>query len=394
MKKIKILRIIARLNIGGPAIHVVLLNDGLDKTKYDSLLIYGDLSGKEGDMSYYALRKNIRAVFMPQLRRELNIFRDLSALGGIYWLLIQERPDIVHTHTAKAGALGRLACAGYNFLHPKKKIVLFHTFHGHVFEGYFNRLSSRLFIFIERFLAIFCAKIITVSESVKEEIVSLGIAKREKIEVIPLGFELDSFLNVPPKIRPAVNIGIVGRLVPIKNHRLFLTAASKMIKEDPCAEVRFHIIGDGELRQELERQCSLLGLKSAVDFSGWQKDLARVYQDLDIVALTSINEGTPVSLIEAMASARPVVATDIGGVRDLLGKEDAGKEKKGFRVFENGLLVKPSDAGGLAYALLFLAQNSALRIEMGGRGRDFVKTRFLKERLFEDIDKLYQSFLS
>ncbi|MFH1698108.1 MAG: glycosyltransferase family 4 protein [Candidatus Omnitrophota bacterium] len=397
MKKIKVLRIIARLNVGGPAIHTILLTGGLDKTKFESLLIYGSLSPDEGDMSYYASDRNISTVFIPELKREIDLFNDLAAFIKIFSLIERERPDIVHTHTAKAGAIGRLAAIAFklNNLFSPATLKIIHTFHGHVFDGYFGSLKTGVFILIERLLAIFTDQIITVSESVRNELISLGITKKSKIKVIPLGFELDRFLNLPLKDSPELNIGIVGRLVPIKNHRLFLDAAKKLICDNPDLNFSFKVIGDGESRVELDKYADLVGIREKVDFLGWQKDLEQVYSELDIVVLTSLNEGTPVSLIEAMASAKAVVATDVGGVADLLGKEREIfiKSDQGFTVRERGLLVKSGDSAAFARALTFLIKNNSLKKDMAESGRNLIKKKFTKERLIGDIQDLYSGIL-
>ncbi len=391
MKKKKVLRIITRLNIGGPAIHVVLLTESLDKAKFDSLLVCGSIGESEGDMAYYALERNIKPRFIPELRRELNFFKDIAALKKIYGIIKTEEPDIIHTHTAKAGVLGRLAGMLYNFLNHDKQVKIFHTFHGHIFDGYFGRFKTGVFILIEQFLAQFSSKIIAVSESVKKELISLGIGNNDKIEVIPLGFELDKFLEIPLRESPMVNIGIVGRLVPVKNHRLFLEAAAKVSRDNPAVNLRFKIIGDGELRGELEEYAHKLNIHTQVDFSGWQRDMAGVYSDLDAVVLTSINEGTPVSLVEAMASGRVVVATDVGGVRDILGNETEADihRDKNFAVLERGLIVKPQDSDSFAAALSFILQDDYIRKNMCVLARDFVRSRFTKERLVRDIERLY-----
>jgi len=386
MRKIKILRIIARLNIGGPAIHAILLTEGLDKSRFQSLLIYGSLDTNEGDMLYYAAQKQLRPIFISELKRQLGIVTDIIALKKIYKIIKTVQPDIIHTHTAKAGTLGRIAGILYNFLY-RKQTLLVHTFHGHVFEGYFSKFPTRVFLLIERFLAIFTDRIITVSNSLKNELIALGICKAQKIEIIPLGLELEKFFQVPLKNQPSLNIGIVGRLVAIKNHRLFLEAAVKVIDNNPHPQLRFKIIGDGELRRDLEEYADKLGIKRQVDFLGWQKDLVSVYAGLDIVALTSINEGTPVSLIEAMASARAVVATDAGGVKDLLGEEI--EPVANFKILERGLMVSRPDPESFAAALIFILQNDALRKKTVEVARSFVKDRFTKERLIKDIEDLY-----
>jgi glycosyltransferase involved in cell wall biosynthesis len=397
LKKIKILRIIARLNIGGPAIHAILLTEGLDKQRFDSRLVCGSIDRDEGDMQYYASEKGISFYQIPELKRELDFFKDIAAFRKIYRFIKCEKPDIIHTHTAKAGCLGRVAGILYNiFPFPKnKKIILIHTFHGHIFSGYFNSLKSKLFVFIEQLLAVFTARIITVSESVKRELVSLHISKEEKIEVIPLGLELSKFLQIPAQAGGVLNIDIVGRLAPVKNHRLFLDAAALVVKDYPQARLRFRIIGDGKLRPELEKYSRQLKLQGQVDFLVWQRDLVEIYSGSGIVVLTSVNEGTPVSLIEAMASARAVVATGVGGVKDLLGKElESGVNPDAdFKILERGLMVKPSDPYSFAKAVILLLQNNTLRKDMATRARIFVKDRFTKERLIKDIEDLYNQVL-
>jgi len=396
MKKIKILRIIARLNIGGPAIHTILLTDGLDRIGFSSLLVCGRASKDEGDMGYLAEEKNVKLTLIPELKRELNFYNDIAAFKKILSIIITERPDIIHTHTAKAGFLGRLAGVFYNFFilnGSKPKLV--HTFHGHVLSGYFSNYKTKVFIIIERSLAFFTAKIVTVSESVKKELLALGICSKKGVEVIPLGFELDKFLEIPLRNNPVLNIGVVGRLVPIKNHRLFLDAAYKIIKDNPSIKLKFKVIGDGELRQELQLYSGQLNIGRQVEFLGWKKDLASVYSDLDIVVLTSLNEGTPVSLIEAMAAARPVVATDVGGIKDLLGEEinQGIRTDAGFKVLERGILVKPQDPASFAAALMTLVENEKLRHDIGLSSRSYVRFKFTKDRLIKDIERLYNKVL-
>lgn len=391
MKKIKVLRIIARLNIGGPAIHTVLLTEGLDKERFESVLVCGRVSKDEGDMGYYAQAKGVKPVFIPRLRREIGFFGDVSAFFKLLQVIAKERPDIIHTHTAKAGTLGRCAGLLYNFLGVflrRKKAALVHTFHGHVFEGYFGRVKSGVFILVEKFLALFSERLITVSASVKKELLRFGIACDGKIEVIPLGFDLDKFLAIEESGREAFNIGIVGRLVPVKNHRLFLDAAHKLASRG-FKNLRFKIVGDGELRKELEDYAVALGIGDFVDFRGWQRDLAAVYSGLDIVVLSSLNEGTPVSLIEAMASARAVISSEVGGVADLMGEALGAGGLKDFRLFSRGILFDSGDAEGLAQSLAFFIAHPDKRLESGRRGRAYAREQFSKQRLIRDIEQLY-----
>lgn len=391
-KKIKIVRIIARLNIGGPAIHTILLTAGLNAGGFESILVCGSIGKGESDMHYYARQKGVSPIQIPQLQRDLNFFRDLVAFTKIFFLLIREKPQVIHTHTAKAGALGRTAAFFYKLFFNKNARII-HTFHGHVFEGYFSRFNSLFFILVEKALALFTDVLVTVSDSVKDDIVSLGIAGRNKIRVVPIGLELDKFLSVNHKQRDFIQIGIIGRLVPIKNHGLFIEAAHRLMNTSGTRKIKFVVVGDGELSGALRQRVSFLGMSRYFEFQGWRRDLDKVYADLDIVALTSLNEGTPVSLIEALACARPIVATDVGGVKDILGRMQS--QAQGgcgtFAVHEYGLSVKSQDASGLAGALAFLLDNSAVRAKIGESGRAWVSEQFSIARLLENLRGLYSA---
>jgi len=394
MKKIKVLRIIARLNIGGPAIHTILLTEGLDINRFESILACGIPESDEGDMSYYAREKNVGPRLIPELKRELNIINDIRTFLKIFLMIKKESPDIIHTHTAKAGALGRTAGVAYNIFRPfKKKIKLIHTFHGHVFVGYFGGLKSRIFIYLERILASLSSKVITVSDSVKKELLRLRIGTEDKIRVIPLGFELDKFLRISDKQSQDLRVGIIGRLVPIKNHGLFLQSVKKVLGNNQTPTLKFIVVGDGELKVQLCKLASDLDLNDHLEFLGWQKDLTVIYSTLDLVILTSLNEGTPVSLIEAMASGRAVISSDVGGVRDLLGTEDSSFRRNDFRVFERGILVGSAKSLDFAAAITFLLKDGRLRKQMGSLGREFVRHNFSKERLIKDIENLYRDVL-
>lgn len=394
MKRIKVLRIIARLNIGGPAIHAVLLTCGLDKTRFESKLICGKISPKEGDMAYYAAEKKVKPIFIPELRRELNLFNDLLAFIKIFIIIRTEQPEIIHTHTAKAGTLGRLAGALYNLISGKRAKLL-HTFHGHIFSGYFHKYQTWFFVMIEKLLAYFTSKIITVSQTVKDELITLRITDSDKIAVIPLGFELEKFLQIPAPYTAPQTIGIVGRLVPIKNHHLFLEAAAGLIRKNPQRKIKFRIIGDGELRKGLEEFSAALGIADYVEFIGWQSDLIKVYSQLDIIALTSLNEGTPLSLIEAMASARAIVATNVGGVADLLGEGvlTQARPNSHFIILERGIIVKSNDSQSFSLALEFILKNNLIRENMAYASRNFARDTFNKDRLIKDTERLYEETL-
>lgn len=384
---IKILRVIARLNVGGPTIHAILLSNALNKAGYRDILVSGKVSESEGDMSYLARAYGIEPVYIPELGREISFKKDIKAFFKLYSIIKKEKPDIIHTHTAKAGTLGRLAaiCAGVP--------VKIHTFHGHIFDGYFSPARAKIFLFIERFLALFTDRIIIVSKAVKEEIVNkLKITNDSKSMVIPLGLDLNNFINcdrLKGKFRKKNNlsedtmlVGIIGRLVPIKNHKMFLDVAHRIKDVLPKLKIRFVIVGDGECRNEIELYAKKIGISDSVIFTGWVDGLPDIYADLDIVALTSLNEGTPVSLIEAMASAKPVIATDVGGVRDVA--------KDGW----SGYLVHDQDVEVFVNKLSILLNDPSLRKRFGINGRETVTAKYSKERLIKNIDALYKSLVS
>ncbi|MDP2911213.1 MAG: glycosyltransferase family 4 protein [Candidatus Omnitrophota bacterium] len=396
----KIVRIIARLNIGGPARNAVLLTDALCSrvkseglrvnSDWETVLVCGEVEGSEGDMMYLAREKGIKPIIIKELGRELSWKDDWTAFWKIYKIIQKEKPDIIHTHTAKAGTLGRLAGMLYRlfrFARNDMKPILIHTFHGHVFSGYFGKVKTLFFIWVEKILALFTDKIITVSENLKRELVEkFKVASENKISVIELGFELDELLKLPIvgeglKPSPTINIGIIGRLVPIKNHRMLLKILSTLHPPPSTQKLKLIITGDGEMRGELWKYAGELGIESFIEFKGWIKDLKAIYEGLDIVVLTSLNEGTPVSLIEAMASGRPVVATRVGGVADIV---QDGK---------NGYLVESGDEEGFNQKLMDLIKDSEKRRKFGEYGRNIVKNRFSKERLIKDTKELYNNTL-
>ena len=380
---VRICRIIGRLNIGGPAIHAILLTEGLRSRGYETLLVSGQEGPGEGSLRDRAVQKGLAPLFLPELGRELRPGRDLTALLKLVRLLRQQQPEIVHTHTAKAGALGRIAAkiAGIP--------IVVHTFHGHVMHGYFSRRVTRLFLAIERRLAMASTKILTVSEGLREELLRLRIGRPETVGVMPLGLELDGLLRSDRRrgelrrrlgISPEVPlVGIIARLVPIKDHSTFLEAAADLHRSRP--DVRFLIVGDGELRPHLEQQAHALGLSQCVTFLGWQRELEPIYADLDLVVLSSLNEGTPVSLIEAMAAGLPVVATRVGGVSDLV---EHGK---------TGLLVPPKDPEAFSGAMEALLGDPDRGREMGRLARETVYPTYSDAALIDRMDHLYSSML-
>jgi len=383
-ERIRVLRVIARLNVGGPALHTVLLTERLSPERYDSRLVTGSPEAAEGD--YLALHglASDRLVRLPALGRELSGTRDATVLAQLVQLMRRVRPHVVHTHTAKAGTLGRLAAilAGVP--------VRVHTFHGHVFDGYFSPAKTRAFLAIERTLARRTQRILTVSDHVRDELLRLGIGRPEQVAVVPLGLDLEPFTRAGEHrgaLRSELGVaddaplvGIVARLVPIKAHEIFLAAAARIAERVPGC--RYVVVGDGERRTELEALAARSGLGDRVHFLGWRADLARIHADLDVMLLTSRNEGSPVALIEAMAAGLPVVATAVGGVPDLV--------EEGV----HGHLVAMDDAASLADATLALLADPARRRTLAAAGRARVLARHGAERLVADVDRVYREELA
>jgi glycosyltransferase involved in cell wall biosynthesis len=374
----KIVRIITRLCVGGPSIHTTLLSGHFNKEGWESKLYVGSLADKEGDMSYLAKEYNVDTIYIEGLGREISIIDDIKAIYNIYKFLKKEKPDIVHTHLAKAGTIGRIAAwlAGV----PQ----IYHTFHGHLFKGYFSPLKTYFFILIERLLALISTRIVTISDLLKNDLVRYKITRADKITVIPLGFDfsriipdeehcqsLRHHLNIPDN---KVIVSIIGRLCSIKNHKMFLDIArSVKAKTD---NVHFLVIGDGELRSELELYTDDLDIRSCVTFTGFISDLKLVYGSVDIVVLTSLNEGTPVSLLEAMVCKRLVISTNVGGVSDFIKNGESG-----FCFdFNNEDFVK---------VIMDYASNPEKYSEIRDQAYNAVIQKYDKQRLFNDIEALY-----
>ncbi len=400
--RLVVLRVIARLNIGGPAIHVHLLTTGLNPARYKTILVTGVISHQEGDMSYLFPEDFSQMYLIPDLKRDVGIGADLRVMIQIFKLLRHFRPDIVHTHTAKAGFTARLTVILYNCIFGKN-IKMVHTFHGHVFKGYFNRVISLLFVLIERFLATFTDAVIAISQTQKKDLVeTYHIASAKKICVVPLGFNLKPFLScglLKGQFRKKLGvspetllIGIVGRLVPIKHHEMFLDAAALFLKSHPRYDVRFVIIGDGECKHRLELYCQERQLCRYVIFCGWIQNVASVYADMDALALTSLNEGTPVSIIEAMAASVPVMATQVGGVVDLMGLPEDDSSNAAYHICQRGVVCPSGDVNGFAEGLSFIIhENESRQRDRIERARNYVIQKYSQDRLVSDMESIYET---
>ncbi len=410
----KIVRVIARLNVGGPARHVVWLTAGLQGPDWDSVLVAGTVPSGEEDMGYFAAEHGVEPLFIAEMSREIS-FKDALTIWRIYRVFCRERPDVVHTHTAKAGTVGRVAGFLYRWLTPStllgrpRQCLFVHTYHGHIFHSYYGRLKTRLFLTIEKVLALLITdRIVVVSEQQRQEIHSrFGVGRANQFVVIPLGLDTDSFAdwrNRRQLFRDELGaqsdellIGIVGRLTEIKNHELFLRAVSilkdRLAEEGSRSRVKFVVLGDGGLRDRLKAQARTLDLVEDVIFAGSRRDPENFYPALDIVALTSLNEGTPLTLIEAMANARPVVATAVGGVVDLLGDTVEDHQNERYTVCRRGISIQSNDPVAVAAGLFHLIENPELRSQLGNRGLEFVASNFSRERLLDDIKALYNQLL-
>jgi len=392
-RPLRVARVIARLNVGGPAMHVVHLARDLDATRrYETTLLAGRITADEGDMAWYAEQHGVQPVWLDTLERRPRPWDDLRTLRELVHRFRADRPDIVHTHTAKAGALGRLAARIVGV--P----VVVHTYHGHVLGGdYFSASVTGMYRRIERWLGRRTDRLIALTESQADELSGpIDVAPRERFAVVPLGLELGRFRSVD---RPAVRaetraaigtpdgarvVGIVGRMVPVKDHDLFLDAFARLRAAESGGAVEAWMVGSGEREAELRQTAERLGIADAVRWLGWRDDLHRLLPAMDAVALTSLDEGTSVALLEAITAGTPVAAIEVGGVGEVvrgaglgecLLEAEAGRSADGFARLMARILHHPQWAGGKG---------------LPDEPRDHVATRYSTARLARDIDTLYQ----
>ena len=388
----KVLRILNRFNIGGPTYNATYLTKYLSP-EYSTKLIAGKKLDSEESSEQILNDHKIDYVILDDMNRSINLKKDLKTFFQIKKIIKEFKPDIVHTHASKSGALGRLAAISMQV--P----IIVHTFHGHVFHSYFGKFKTKIYIIIERFLASKSSAIIAISKLQKKELTKdFKICDANKVSVIPLGFDLKRFQINQESNRNAfrnefnlsnddIAIGIVGRLTAIKNHRLFLKSAKELTLKT-SKNIKFFVIGDGEDREELFRLCDKLNLSykyidpqnhsATVYFTSWRRDMECIYSGLDIVALSSLNEGTPVTLIEAQAANKPIVSTNVGGVLDIV-------------LEDNTALIAKNTVEDFSRKLLILSEDFKLRSKMGSLGYNHVKNLFGYERLVYDMKKLYKS---
>jgi glycosyltransferase involved in cell wall biosynthesis len=386
-KKIRILRIINRFNIGGPTYNAAFLTRFMSD-KFETILIGGYPEEGEADSLHILEQYGVKPILIPELKRNPNFMSDRKALKRIKSIIREFQPDIVHTHAAKAGALGRKAAFDC------KVPIVVHTFHGHVLHSYFGKFKSEVFRRIEKRLASKSTGIIAISEQQKDELSSqFKIAKKEKIEIIPLGFDLKPFQDDLHQKRTEtrnrfnleehqIAVAIIGRLAPIKNHKLFLDSI-EIVNRKSSKKLVFFIVGDGEERINIENQVLKIRETQEIDIrlTSWIHDIKTFNAGMDIICLTSNNEGTPVSLIEAQACNIPIVSTDVGGVKDIIRNE------------ETGFIVPKNNSSHFAEKLLFLIENEKSRKKMSQNGWSFVKDNFHYTRLVKDMESYYEKLL-
>jgi glycosyltransferase involved in cell wall biosynthesis len=393
---VRVLRLITRLNIGGPSIQAIALSDRLAARGFTTKLVHGTLGEGEGDMRYL-LPPSVDVDCVPTLRREIAPASDVNALVRVLDVIREFRPQIIHTHMAKAGGIGRFAARLHNrraAVNARVKVV--HTYHGHVLDGYFSAAATSVFLGIERSLARTTDRIVAISPAIRDELLrEQRIGTPGQYLVIPLGFDLTQLGAIDDTARQSarVSLGIaptahvistVGRLTAIKQHRLFLETARIVAAADPGAI--FLVAGDGELRSDLEQAARGFGLADRVRFLGWRRDLDVIYGASDVFLLTSRNEGTPVALIESLAAGVPGVSTDVGGVRDVFEPPTASGDPL-------GLVAPYDDASGLARAVETLLADRSRRRAMGERGRTAMLSRYGIGRLVDDVESLYRTLL-
>jgi glycosyltransferase involved in cell wall biosynthesis len=384
---VKVLRVIARLNVGGPALHVAYLTAGLADRGYDTTLVAGTVARGEESMAFVAQQRGVRIETLDELHRDVAPLRDARAILRLARLIRRERPTILHTHTAKAGAVGRIAALLAGGARPP---VIVHTFHGHVLRGYFGAALSLGFRTLERWLAKVTTALVAVSPEVRDDLVRLGVAPASKFRVVRLGIAVDERVAADGAARDDIRkllglsqeafvVGWVGRMTAVKRTGDVLQAMRRLL--DNQVDAYLLLVGDGPERRQLENRAHELGIARRCLFLGYQNDVADFYGAIDVLLLPSANEGTPVSVIEALAAGRPAVATRVGGVPDVI------------RDGVDGFLVGLGDTDSLGDRLAELARDPALRARMGTQGRARVLDRYSVARLVDDVDRLYKSLL-
>ena len=375
----KIVHIIARLNVGGAALSVLELAAGQQKNGHEVIVVAGQIPPGEASMEHLAGELGVNYRRLPALQREVSPRADIAAVRALWQLIRSERPDVVHTHTSKAGTTGRLAARFAGAAQPR---AIVHSYHGHVLTGYFGRRRETVYRAIERALATISDRLIAVSEAVRDDLVGLGVAPATKFTVVPYGFDLDARLTGDGSRRREVAaddafvIGWAGRFAAVKQPLDLVRTAARVERSVLV------LAGDGELRPDVAALAESLGMADRVRFLGYIDDIGDWYAAFDAFLLTSVNEGAPVVAIEAQAAGVPVVATDAGGTRTVV---DDG---------ETGFLVPVGDVGSLADRLEKLRDDPALRRRLGDEGRTRMRERFSTKRMVDDVERVYAEILA
>jgi glycosyltransferase involved in cell wall biosynthesis len=382
-----IVHVIARLNVGGAALHVLQLAHEQQKRGHDVLVVAGTLAAGEESMEYVADELGVELLRLPVLQRELSPRADPAAIMALRSVIRSRRADVLHTHTAKAGATGRIAALMAGRARPRAVV---HTYHGHVLSGYFSRRWERLFRLIERLLARASGTLVAVSDEVRDDLVGFGVAPASRFAVVPYGFELPAWSDVDEESRHTLRgeigagddtfvVGWAGRLTAIKRPLDLIRTQRALL--DAGVDALLVLVGDGEDRPEVEALAADLGVADRCRLVGFQKSIRPWYASFDALLLTSANEGTPVVAIEALAAARPVVATRAGGTGTVV------------RNGESGYLEAIGDTQALADRLAMIASDRELRRRMGAAGADDVRARFVVARMADEVDTIYDRLL-
>ena len=374
---IRVLRIIARMNVGGPAVQVSGLMRGFDQEIFEQELLTGFCADDESDY-LEKVATDVKAIRIDGLGRSIKPRADLTALFAIVKEIRRFKPDVIHTHTAKAGVVGRVAS-----LLSGQRSIRVHTFHGHLLHGYFGTAKTKLVVLIEKFLALFTDQLLAVGKQVQDDLIEVGIGNSNKFAVMPPGLQL---AEVPSKHDARIELGLdqneiycafIGRITQIKRPDRFLDVVAKVKSSD--VKVRFVVAGAGELFQYCQERVATENLP--VIFLGWREDIEVVLAAADFVILTSDNEGTPLSLIQAGMVGIPVVATNVGSTNEIVVNGETG--------FLTDLSVDQ-----LSSAVTKLAENSDLRAQMGTAGQEYTLARYGVERLVKDHQDLYLRLLN
>jgi glycosyltransferase involved in cell wall biosynthesis len=383
--QLRIVHVIARLNVGGAARSVIELAAEERRRMHDVVVVAGSLAPGEDSMEYLAVERGVPVLSLPSLQRELSPRQDARAIRSLRRLLRERRPHVLHTHTAKAGATGRLAALLTGDARPP---AIVHTFHGHVLSGYFSPGRERIFQLVERALAGRTSTLIAVSEEVRDDLVGFGVARAERFAVVPYGFELSTLGGEERRAALRAELGIgdgafvvgfAGRLTPIKRPLDLVRTLAEL--RAGGIDASLIVVGDGPERPRAEGLASAMGIAGHCRFLGYRRDIEPWYSAFDAFLLVSQNEGAPVVAIEALAAGRPVVATNAGGTRTIV--------KHGL----SGFLAPIGDTAALAAHLATLARDPDLAERLAAYGAADVRVRFSLERMAADVEALYRKAL-